>query len=94
MAASGSRPPGARAATHLGKAGVWGVGRGMWGEQRQRQLREAVQVSAGRVITEASGGVTVETVGAIAATGVDFISAGALTHSAPAIDISLEVTVE
>jgi nicotinate-nucleotide pyrophosphorylase (carboxylating) len=58
------------------------------------QLREAVQVAAGRVITEASGGVTVETVGAIAATGVDYISAGALTHSAPAIDISLEVTVE
>lgn len=58
------------------------------------QLREAVRVAGGRVITEASGGVTIETVAAIAATGVDYISAGALTHSAPAIDISLEVTVE
>ena len=58
------------------------------------QLREAVQVSAGRVITEASGGVTVETVGAIAATGVHFNSAGALTHTAPANDISHEVKVE
>ena len=55
------------------------------------QLAEAVALGAGRVQFEASGGVTLATVGAIAATGVDFISVGALTHSAPAIDFSLEL---
>ena len=55
------------------------------------QLRTAVKRGAGKVKFEASGGVTLETVGAIAATGVDFISVGALTHSAPAIDYSLEL---
>ena len=54
-------------------------------------LRSAVALSAGRVPLEASGGVTLETVAAIAATGVDFISAGALTHSARAIDFSMEL---
>lgn len=54
-------------------------------------MAEAVQIGAGRVSFEASGGVTLETVAAIAATGVDFISVGALTHSAPAIDFSLEL---
>ena len=58
------------------------------------QLREAVGIAGGRVLTEASGGVTLGTIGAIAATGVDYISAGALTHSAPAIDFSLDVTVQ
>ena len=47
-----------------------------------------------RPLLEASGGVTLETVAAIAATGVDRISVGELTHSAPAIDIALELTVE
>jgi nicotinate-nucleotide pyrophosphorylase (carboxylating) len=55
------------------------------------ELREAVALGAGRVQFEASGGVTLETVRAIAATGVDFISVGALTHSAPAVDLSLEI---
>ena len=54
-------------------------------------LREAVRLVAGRVLLEASGGVNLETVHAIAATGVDFISVGALTHSARAIDYSLEL---
>jgi nicotinate-nucleotide pyrophosphorylase (carboxylating) len=55
------------------------------------QLRAAVAAGRGRAIQfEASGGVTLETVGAIAATGVQWISAGALTHSARAIDFSLE----
>ena len=54
-------------------------------------LRSAVQEVAGRAKTEASGGVTLDTVAAIAATGVDSISVGALTHSAPAADLSLEV---
>lgn len=53
------------------------------------QLRAAVGRVAGRSSLEASGGVTLETVGEIAATGVDFVSVGALTHSAPALDLSL-----
>ena len=55
-------------------------------------IREAVRLNAGRVKLEASGGVTLETVAGIAATGVDFISVGALTHSARAIDFSLELS--
>lgn len=55
------------------------------------QLREAVRVTAGRVTLEASGGVTLETVAAIAETGVDFISSGTLTHSAPNLDLGLDV---
>jgi nicotinate-nucleotide pyrophosphorylase (carboxylating) len=55
------------------------------------ELRAAVALVAGRAETEASGGVTLETVRAIAETGVDFISVGALTHSARALDVSLEV---
>jgi len=53
------------------------------------QMLAAVQIAAGRVPLEASGNVTLETVNAIAATGVDFISSGALTHSVKALDISL-----
>jgi nicotinate-nucleotide pyrophosphorylase (carboxylating) len=55
------------------------------------QLRDAVALAAGRVPLEASGGVTLDTVRAIAETGVDFVSAGALTHSARSLDVSLEV---
>lgn len=54
-------------------------------------LAKAVAIAKGRAKTEASGGVTLETIGAIAATGVDSISVGAITHSAPAVDFSLEV---
>jgi nicotinate-nucleotide pyrophosphorylase (carboxylating) len=53
-------------------------------------LRRAVKLVAGRVVTEASGGVTLETVREIAATGVDVISVGALTHSPRSLDSSLE----
>ena len=53
-------------------------------------LREAVTRTAGRVTLEASGGVNLETVRAIAETGVDVISVGALTHSAPSLDIGLD----
>ncbi|MBF6618920.1 MAG: carboxylating nicotinate-nucleotide diphosphorylase [Patulibacter sp.] len=52
-------------------------------------MRSAVERAGGAVPLEASGNVSLETVGAIAATGVDFISAGALTHSAPVLDLSL-----
>ena len=55
-------------------------------------LREAVRRVRGRVRLEASGGVNLETVRAIADTGVDVISVGALTHSAPVLDIGLDVT--
>jgi nicotinate-nucleotide pyrophosphorylase (carboxylating) len=54
-------------------------------------MKTAVELGAGRVEFEASGGVTLESIPRIAATGVDFISAGALTHSARAIDFSLEL---
>jgi nicotinate-nucleotide pyrophosphorylase (carboxylating) len=53
-------------------------------------LSEAVEIVAGRVTLEASGGVTLETVRAIAETGVDVISVGALTHSAKVLDIGLD----
>ncbi|MGA3267461.1 MAG: carboxylating nicotinate-nucleotide diphosphorylase [Verrucomicrobiota bacterium] len=56
------------------------------------QLRQAVKLARGRAKTEASGGVNLNTVRALARTGVDFISVGALTHSAPAVDIGLDIT--
>ena len=56
------------------------------------QMREAIALGQGKVKFEASGGVTLQNVGQIAATGVDYISIGALTHSARAIDFSLEMT--
>lgn len=55
-------------------------------------LREAVALVAGRVPCEASGGVNLDTIGAIAATGVDYVSVGRLTQSAPAADIGLDFT--
>ncbi len=55
------------------------------------EIREAVRRCDGRARLEVSGGVTLENIGAIAATGVDFISVGAITHSPPAVDMSLEM---
>lgn len=57
-------------------------------------LRAGVELIAGRAIVEASGGVSLDTVGAIAATGVDVISVGALTHSARALDLGLDVVID
>lgn len=54
------------------------------------QLRQAVEVVAGAMVTEASGGVTLDTVRSIAETGVDIVSVGAITHSAPQLDIALD----
>ncbi|MBN9692587.1 MAG: carboxylating nicotinate-nucleotide diphosphorylase [Verrucomicrobia bacterium] len=54
------------------------------------QLREAVRQVRGRAQTEASGGIRLETLRAVAETGVDFISVGAITHSAPAVDLGLD----
>ncbi|MEL6829897.1 MAG: nicotinate-nucleotide diphosphorylase (carboxylating), partial [Pseudomonadota bacterium] len=54
-------------------------------------LRQAVSIVAGQCTTEASGGITIETVKSVAATGVDFISVGALTHSAPNFDVGMDL---
>lgn len=55
------------------------------------EMRRAVELTAGRVPLEASGGMRLETIREVAACGVDFISVGALTHAAPALDISFDV---
>ena len=57
-------------------------------------LRAGVALIAGRAIVEASGGVRLDTVRAIAETGVDVISVGALTHSAPALDLGLDIVID
>jgi nicotinate-nucleotide pyrophosphorylase (carboxylating) len=54
-------------------------------------LREAVAISRGRAVLEASGGINLETAAAIAATGVDLLSVGWLTHSAPALNVAMDV---
>jgi nicotinate-nucleotide pyrophosphorylase (carboxylating) len=55
------------------------------------QLRRAVDLIDGQCVAEASGGVTLQSVRAIAETGVDYISVGALTHSAPNLDLGLDI---
>jgi nicotinate-nucleotide pyrophosphorylase (carboxylating) len=72
--------------------GMDGVGIILLDNMSAPQMREAVALGQGKVKFEASGGVTLQNVRQIAATGVDYISIGALTHSAPAIDFSLEMT--
>jgi len=57
------------------------------------EMREAVRMARGRATTEASGGITHDTIQDIAATGVDVISVGWITHSAPALDVSLDLTL-
>ncbi len=57
------------------------------------ELTRAVEAIGGRALTEASGGITLASVRAVAETGVDYISVGALTHSVPALDIGLELEV-
>ncbi|HYF66124.1 MAG TPA: carboxylating nicotinate-nucleotide diphosphorylase, partial [Herpetosiphonaceae bacterium] len=54
-------------------------------------MSEAVRIVAGRALVEASGGITIERIAAVAATGVNLISCGAITHSAVALDISLDI---
>jgi nicotinate-nucleotide pyrophosphorylase (carboxylating) len=68
-----------------------GVDRIMLDNMSLAEMREAVQLTDGRVPLEASGNVSLENVAAIAATGVDYISIGMLTHSVEALDISLEL---
>jgi len=66
-----------------------GVPRLLLDNMSAAELREAVELAGERAELEASGGITLETIRAVAETGVDFISVGALTHSAPALDVSL-----
>jgi nicotinate-nucleotide pyrophosphorylase (carboxylating) len=54
-------------------------------------MRHAVEMVAGRLVLEASGGITLETAAAIAETGVDYLSSGAITHSAPNLDVALDI---
>jgi nicotinate-nucleotide pyrophosphorylase (carboxylating) len=54
-------------------------------------MRKAVAMTAGRVLLEASGGITLETIAAVAATGVDYASSGWITHSAPSLDVALDI---
>ena len=55
------------------------------------QMAEAVRRTAGRARLEASGGLTLETAAAVGSTGVDYLAVGALTHSAPVLDIALDL---
>jgi nicotinate-nucleotide pyrophosphorylase (carboxylating) len=80
-----------RTLAELQEALLLGVDRIMLDNMSLEEMAEAVRQSNGRVPLEASGNVTLANVAAIAATGVDFISVGALTHSVRALDISLEV---
>ena len=54
-------------------------------------MRKAVEMTAGRAVLEASGGITLETIAAVAATGVDYASSGWITHSAPSLDVALDI---
>src|SRR3954468_22629725 len=56
-------------------------------------MRQAVELVAGRLVIEASGGITLDSIAAIAATGVDYASSGALTHSVQALDVGLDIEV-
>jgi nicotinate-nucleotide pyrophosphorylase (carboxylating) len=75
----------------LGEAMREGVDAVLLDNMPPAQLREAVAIVDGRAITEASGSVTLATVAAVAASGVDLISVGWCTHSAPTLDIGLDV---
>ena len=76
---------------HVEEALAAGANHILFDNMTPDELREAVALVAGRAKTEASGGVRLDTVAAIAATGVDYISVGALTHSTRAVDFSLEL---
>jgi nicotinate-nucleotide pyrophosphorylase (carboxylating) len=78
-----------RALEEVEAAVAAGVPRILLDNMSTDELRRAVGVAEGRAELEASGGITLDTIRAVAETGVDFISVGALTHSAPALDLSL-----
>lgn len=75
----------------VGQALTAGADRLLLDNMSPEMLREAVAITAGRVRLEASGGVTLESIRDIAETGVDFISVGAITMSAPSVDIGLDL---
>ncbi|MCK4353708.1 MAG: nicotinate-nucleotide diphosphorylase (carboxylating), partial [Dehalococcoidia bacterium] len=77
-----------REATEAAEAGADIV---MLDNMSLEDMHQAIKLIQGRALIEASGGVTLDKVRAIAETGVDFISVGALTHSARALDISLKL---
>jgi nicotinate-nucleotide pyrophosphorylase (carboxylating) len=54
-------------------------------------LRKAVEMVAGRFPLEASGGITLDSIAAVAVTGVDYASSGSITHSAPSLDVALDI---
>jgi nicotinate-nucleotide pyrophosphorylase (carboxylating) len=56
-------------------------------------MKKAVDMTAGRLVIEASGGITLANIEAVAATGVDYASSGALTHSAPSLDVALDIEI-
>ncbi len=74
----------------VGEALAAGVDRILLDNMTLEELRQAVALAGGRVPLEASGGISLDTVRAVAETGVDFISVGALTHSAPVLDVGLD----
>ncbi|MEW5828321.1 MAG: carboxylating nicotinate-nucleotide diphosphorylase [Chloroflexota bacterium] len=80
----------ARTLSHVETALDLGVERILLDNMPLEMMREAVRMAAGRAKLEASGNVTLETVRAIAETGVDYISSGALTHSAKVFDVSFD----
>ena len=73
------------------KAGVADVV--MFDNMDPATMQRAVEINAGKLVLEASGGVSLDTVAAIAESGVDVISVGALTHSAPVLDIGLDIEI-
>jgi len=80
----------ARTLAHVQEALELGVERILLDNMSLETMRQAVVLNVGRAKLEASGNVTLETVRAIAETGVDYISSGALTHSAKVFDVSLD----
>src|SRR5215475_10915298 len=56
-------------------------------------LKRAVKMVSGRLVTEASGGITLDNIATVADTGVDYASSGALTHSAPSLDVALDIAI-
>lgn len=68
-----------------------GAGRALLDNMNIAQLRESVRIGKGRIVLEASGGLQIGKLAEVAATGVDFLSIGRLTHSAPAADIAMEI---
>lgn len=81
----------ARSLTEVGEALRHPVQRILLDNMKIAELREAVRLISGKAETEASGGIRLDNVRSFAETGVDFVSVGSLTHSAPALDISFRI---